>query len=78
MLPLVAVVALVVGLTSWWDGGPAEADDPLGMPLVPAAAGAEALSSTWFCAAGSAGTPRPPRRPEHGCGSWRVHSDRVH
>lgn len=60
LLPLLALVTLVVAMTTWWDGAPAEVDDGLGAPLIPAAAGAEALSSTWFCAAGSAGTPRPP------------------
>lgn len=61
-LALVAlIVAAVVALTAAFDGSPPAGRSGLEAPPVPAAGTPEALSSTWFCAAGSAGTPNPPR-----------------
>lgn len=61
LLPVLVVVAGLVALTSWWGGSARPEAENLVAPAVPVAAGPGALSSTWFCAAGVAGTPLPPK-----------------
>lgn len=60
LLALTAIVVALVGLTSWWAGAPAARDDTGVDDVVPSAGTEETLSSTWYCAAGTAGTPEPP------------------
>lgn len=57
-LALVTVVVLaVVGLVTWWGGRSDPAPATIDRPPVPAASSSAALSSTWYCAAGTAAVP---------------------
>jgi hypothetical protein len=60
LLPVVLVVALLVALTGWWEGSPPASRAGMDAPEVPVAGGSDELSSTWYCAAGVAGSPSPP------------------
>jgi len=57
---LTIVVVALVGLTSWWAGHPAERGDLSVDDAVPTVGTPETLSSTWYCAAGSAGLDPAP------------------
>lgn len=59
LVPAALVVVGLVAVTSWWPGrGVVDAD--LSAPVVPVGRGADAASTTWFCAAGTALTSSPP------------------
>ncbi len=60
-LLLAGLVAVVVALTWTHDGRSAPSAEGLESTPVPAAGNPGSLSSTWFCAAGAAGTPEAPR-----------------
>jgi len=61
LIPITVVAVLIAALTSWWQGsGPAPAEGLVAPPLA-TSGGPDVLSSTWFCAAGGADTPSPPR-----------------
>lgn len=52
ILPVVAVAAALVALTSWWGGTDRPVSSSLRPHGVPAAQTDDALSSTWYCAGG--------------------------
>ena len=57
-LALVAVVVLsMAGMITWWGGRAAPAPASIERPPVPAAVSGRALSSTWYCAAGTGSAP---------------------
>lgn len=60
-LLLAGLVVVIVALTWGHDGTPAPSAEGLEPTPVPAAGAPGSLSSTWFCAAGGAATPEPPR-----------------
>ncbi len=53
ILPVVAVAAALVALTSWWGGTDRPAGSSLRPHGVPAAQSDDALSSTWYCPGGA-------------------------
>ena len=57
---LTLIVVALVALTSWWGGAPAARDDVSVEDVIPSAGTDETLSSTWYCAAGTAGTADAP------------------
>jgi hypothetical protein len=63
IVPVVAVVAALVALTSWWGGTEQPVRSSLRPLGVPAAQRDDALSSTWFCASG--GAPTTDRAEHH-------------
>ena len=54
------IVVALVGLTSWWGGRPAVTPSGSGSTPIPAIGSPDTLSSTWYCAAGSAGVGPAP------------------
>lgn len=60
-LLLAGLVVVIVALTWSHDGTSAPSAEGLESTPVPAAGAPGSLSSTWFCAAGAAATPEPPR-----------------
>lgn len=61
LLLLAAVAAVVVALGLSFDGSPASTTSDLEPAVVPTAGEPDALSATWFCAAGAAATATAPR-----------------
>ncbi len=61
LLPVTIVVVLLVALTSWWPGAARDHLRGLEASALPTAGGEDALSATWYCAAGGADTPSAPR-----------------
>lgn len=59
LLALVAAAVVALGMSS--DGAPPAGSGGLESPPIPSAGAPGSLSSTWFCAAGGAGTEEPPR-----------------
>ena len=59
ILPVVAVAAALVALTSWWGGTERPVSGSLRPHGVPAAQTDDALSSTWFCPGGTPPTSDP-------------------
>lgn len=60
LLLLTVIVVALVGLTSWWGGRPASGDSTATNDPIPSVGTEDTLSSTWYCAAGSAGIDPPP------------------
>jgi hypothetical protein len=71
LLLVTVVVLAMVGLVSWWGGNDAPTTAAIDRPPVPAALTGSSLSSTWYCAAGTAAVPathtvmmaNPTKRP---------------
>ncbi|MGB6057947.1 MAG: DUF5719 family protein [Microthrixaceae bacterium] len=58
---ITAVVVIMVALTSWWQGAPAEGRKVSLDASVPAVGRTDALSSTWFCSAGGFSSDPAPQ-----------------
>ena len=56
---LTAVVVALVGLSSWWGGSPAAEPSGSGNESIPGIGSSDTLSSTWYCAVGTAGVDLP-------------------
>ena len=51
------VVVIIVGMVTWWGGRSGPAPAVIERSPIPAAAGGEGASATWYCSAGTAAVP---------------------